>query len=70
MDAATRPLTPREREVLTLLVDGLTDREIAERLVLSVRTVHSHVAAIGRKTGCTTRTQIAVFALRNGLVPL
>jgi len=52
-------LTPREQEVLDLVATGLRDAEIAERLFLSEKTVHHHVAAILRKLGVSTRTQAA-----------
>jgi len=52
-------LTPREQEVLDLVAKGLRDAEIAERLFLSEKTVHHHVAAILRKLGVSTRTQAA-----------
>jgi DNA-binding CsgD family transcriptional regulator/tetratricopeptide (TPR) repeat protein len=57
-----RGLTPREREVLALVADGLTDSAIAERLVLSRRTVEHHVATILAKLGVTSRHDAAVVA--------
>jgi DNA-binding CsgD family transcriptional regulator len=52
-------ITPREADVLALVVEGCPNREIAERLFLSVRTVEKHVEALLRKTGTRTRTQLA-----------
>lgn len=63
-------LSERERQVLTLIVDGLSNQEIGERLGVSPRTVQGHVASAMRKTTTRTRTQLAVHALRAGLVPL
>jgi predicted ATPase/DNA-binding CsgD family transcriptional regulator len=60
-------LTRREVEVLGLVAAGLTDAQVAERLVLSVRTVHSHVRSIYRKLGVSSRTAAAGYALRQGL---
>jgi LuxR family maltose regulon positive regulatory protein len=60
-------LTPREREVLLLLAEGLTNRQIAERLVLSEHTVHRHVANILRKLQLPSRTAAAAYAVRAGL---
>ena len=57
-------LTPREVEVLRLVASGLTDAQVAERLVLSVRTVHSHVRSIYRKLGVNSRTAATGYALR------
>jgi DNA-binding CsgD family transcriptional regulator len=64
--ASSSPFTPREREVLHLLTEGLTDRAVAERLVLSPKTVEKHVAAVLRKTGATSRTGAVVVALKRG----
>ncbi len=60
-------LTARQLEVLRLLKEGLTNAEIAERLVLSVRTVDSHVAAVLDKLGAPTRRQAAARAAELGL---
>ena len=60
------PFTPRESEVLSLLREGLTDREIAARLVLSAKTVEKHVGAIMRKTKTTNRTAAVMTVLANG----
>jgi DNA-binding NarL/FixJ family response regulator len=56
------PLSPREREVATLIARGLTNRQIAERLVISLRTADAHVAHILAKLGFAARAQIAVWA--------
>ena len=60
-------LTPREREVLALLAEGLTNRGIAERLVLSEHTVHRHVTSILRKLDLPSRSAAAALAVRAGL---
>ena len=60
-------LTPREREVLALLAEGLTNRGIAERLVVSEHTVHRHVTSILRKLDLGSRTAAAALAVRAGL---
>jgi DNA-binding NarL/FixJ family response regulator len=55
-------LTPRERQVLALVVRGHTDGEIARRLSLSIRTVQNHLSAIRRKTGLRRRAGLASWA--------
>ena len=64
------PLTEREVEVLKLLARGLSNPEIAERLVISVTTVYSHVSNILSKLHLASRTQAALYALREGYVEL
>ena len=64
---AASPLTPREREVLGLLAEGLTNREIADRLVLSEHTVHRHVSHVLGKLGVPSRAAAAAHAVRQGL---
>jgi DNA-binding CsgD family transcriptional regulator len=61
-------LSSREREVLACVARGLSDREIAEQLVLSSHTVHRHVANIRRKLGRTSRTAAVAEAARLGLL--
>jgi two-component system, NarL family, response regulator NreC len=67
--AATPPeLTDRELEVLRLIARGLTNREVAERLFLSVRTVETHRARLQRKLGLSRRSDLVEYALARGLV--
>jgi NarL family two-component system response regulator LiaR len=61
-------LTDREREVLALMVEGLTNPEIAERLVVSSSTVKTHVSSILSKLDVSTRTEAVSFALQRKLV--
>jgi two-component system, NarL family, response regulator LiaR len=63
-------LTARETDVLKLLAKGLSNREIAARLVITERSTASYVAAILDKLQCENRTQAALFALRRGLAQL
>ncbi len=60
-------LTGREREVLSLIADGRNNREIAETLVISEKTVKTHVSNILNKLHLDDRTQAAIYALRHGL---
>ena len=62
-------LTPREVEVLVLLARGRSNREIAEQLVVSRKTVGSHIEHIYTKLGVSSRTEAALFAMRHGLLP-
>ena len=62
-------LSPREHEVLVILAEGRTDRDIAARLFISERTVHVHVRRILSKLGVSSRTEAAGLAIRQGLVP-
>jgi LuxR family transcriptional regulator, maltose regulon positive regulatory protein len=61
-------LTTREREVLRLVAEGASNRDIAETLFISERTVKSHMTAILRKLGCTSRTQAVAAARRQHLL--
>ncbi|HNT24069.1 MAG TPA: response regulator transcription factor [Anaerolineales bacterium] len=63
-------LTEREVEVLRLVAEGLSNREIAERLVLSAATVRTHVSSLLSKLHLASRTQAALYALREGLASL
>jgi NarL family two-component system response regulator LiaR len=65
---AASELTPRENEVLELLVEGLSNREIGEKLCLSAETVKTHVRHIMEKLSVNSRTQIAVKVCRSGRV--
>ena len=57
-------LTQREREVLKLMVEGMTNAEIADQLVVSLSTVKTHVSSIIAKLGASTRTEAAAIAVR------
>lgn len=63
-----KEMTPREKEVLKRLVAGLSNKEIADELFISVHTVKAHLESIFEKTGAINRVQAAVFAVNNKLV--
>jgi DNA-binding NarL/FixJ family response regulator len=65
--AAKGPLSPREYDVARLIVEGLSNRQIAESLVISERTVENHVSSILARLGVTTRAQVAAWAVQHGL---
>ena len=69
-DAADADLTPREQDVLELLADGASNKEIARRLGISASTVKFHVRSIADKLGADGRTDAVAHALRRGLVHL
>jgi non-specific serine/threonine protein kinase len=60
-------LSPREREVAVLVAHGLTNRDIAEKLVVSERTAENHVQRVLNRLGLRSRAQVAAWAVRNGL---
>jgi DNA-binding NarL/FixJ family response regulator len=62
-------LTDREREVLVLVAQGLSNQEIADSLVISERTARTHVSNILGKLGVASRTQAALLAIREGVAP-
>lgn len=64
----TIDISQREREILTLLVEGLSNAEIAQRLFLSEGTVRNYLSSLFVKLGVSDRTQAVVIALRRGLV--
>ena len=66
-DPAAPSLTPRETEVLRLVAKGLTARQVAERLVLSHRTVENHVNSTLSKLQLHNRTQLVRYAIENDL---
>jgi DNA-binding CsgD family transcriptional regulator len=68
VDVGGDDLTKRETEVLALIATGLSDREIADRLVLSPHTVHRHVANVRTKLGLPTRAAAVAAAAKRGLL--
>lgn len=64
------PLTPREVDILCLVGKGYSNKRIGKQLSLSENTVKAHVSSILSKLGLTSRTQAALFALREGLIQL
>ncbi len=63
-------LTEREKEVLICLVEGLSNKEIADRLFISDKTVKIHVSKIFKKLDVKSRSQVVIYAVQNQLVPL
>jgi DNA-binding NarL/FixJ family response regulator len=63
-------LSPREREVLQLVAEGYTNQEIADRLVVSVKTVEAHKAHIMAKLKAQNRTDLIKYAIRQGIISL
>jgi len=61
-------LTDREREVLKLMVEGLNNKQISERLYVSQSTVKSHVSNVLKKLNVNSRTKAVSFALKNKLI--
>jgi DNA-binding NarL/FixJ family response regulator len=66
--AGAEPLTPREREVLQLVVEGFANKQIARRLRIAEKTVKTHMSHILQKLGVPDRTAAAVLAIRQGLI--
>ena len=66
--SARLPLSARERELVILVAQGLTDAQIAAQLFISVRTVRTHLDRIRDKTGCRRRADLTRLALSAGLV--
>ena len=66
--ATGSPLSDREAEILRLVADGLTNAQIAERLIVSTHTVHRHVANIRRKLDQPSRAAAATYAVRHGII--
>ena len=66
---AKSPLSEREEEILRLLVEGYSSKEIAARLVLSLSTVHTHRGNIMRKLGLSSQRELIQYARQHGLLP-
>lgn len=59
-------LTPRQREIIAIIAEGKQNRDIADKLGISVETVKQHVALLLRRLDCTNRTQLAVWWVKEG----
>ncbi|UCC85912.1 MAG: response regulator transcription factor [Anaerolineales bacterium] len=70
LSPAAEELTPREREVLTYIAEGHTNREIAEALVISVKTVDRHRENIMRKLNLHNRVELVKYAIERGLISI
>ena len=67
-DRALDAVSEREKEVLALIAQGLTNKEIAEKLIISENTARNHVSRILEKLGLARRSEAAVFAAQHGLL--
>ena len=63
-------LSPREREILPLVAGGLDNREIGKKLFISEKTAKNYVTSIRKKLGLNNRTQIAIFAIKQGIITI
>ena len=70
LSPSLEPITEREAEVLKLVAGGFSNKEIAQKLIVTERTVDKHVSSILSKLDGTNRTQAALCALRTGLATL
>ncbi len=66
--SATPDLTEREMDVLRLVAEGMSNREIAAKLVISEKTVKTHISSLLSKLGLEDRTRLAIYAIKKGLV--
>jgi two-component system response regulator NreC len=62
-------LTPRERQIFHLVIEGLSNKEIAERLVVSTRTIETHRAKMMRKLDLNNQVELIRYAIKNGIIP-
>ena len=69
LDPALAPLTDQERRVLSLIGEGMTNRQIAEAMFLAEKTVKNYVSSLLAKLGLQRRTQAALFSARHPDVP-
>lgn len=69
-ELSTALLSQREREVLYLVAQGLCNKEIAQRMGLSIRTVHSHLSSMFTKLKVNSRTQAVLLAMHQGLLSM
>jgi DNA-binding NarL/FixJ family response regulator len=63
-------LSPREKEILPLVAQGLDNRQIGKMLFISEKTAKNYITSIRKKLGLANRTQIALYAIREGLIDI
>lgn len=63
-------LSPREKEILPLVAQGLDNRQIGKMLFISEKTAKNYITSIRKKLGLANRTQIALYAIREGLIEI
>ena len=68
LDPMLEPLTPREQDVLSMMAEGLLNKEIADRLQISEHTVKFHVSSIMGKLDASSRTEAVIRGIRSGIV--
>ena len=66
--AAGPQLSPREKDILTMIAEGYSNKEIAEKLVVSLSTVHTHAGNLMNKLGLTSRRDLILYARQHGLI--
>ena len=64
----TEMLTEREMEVLELVAEGMSNKEISEKLCITVHTVKAHISSVMRKFHSNNRTQIAIIGFKHGIL--
>lgn len=70
MEKKNLHFTPREKDIMSLLMIGLTNKEIAEKLIVTIHTVKVYIEQIYEKTSCHNRVQLVIYILRNGILEL
>lgn len=70
MSGGQGPLTPRELEIIHLIAEGLSGKDMAKRLHRSYNTIHAHKGSIMHKIGCRNSVGIILYAIKEGIVTI